>query len=132
MEEAILKDKRKTSRTGMDLWHILVLGVVRMRLELNYDRLCDTSNHHTLIRQIMGINPICEETKKFALSTISDNASLRDEYTIEKISEIVVKAGHQLVKKMTKKLSIKADSYVQETNVHFPTDISLFIGKAMS
>ena len=99
MEEAILKDKKKTGRTGMDLWHILVLGVVRMGLELNYDRLCDISNHHTLIRQIMGINPVCEESKEFALSTIRDNASLLDEYTIEQISEIVVKAGHQLVKK---------------------------------
>ena len=52
----------------MDLWQILVLGVVRMGLDLNYDRLCDTANHHTLIRQIMGIYPVCEETKKFAVA----------------------------------------------------------------
>jgi hypothetical protein len=125
MEEAILKGKKKTGRTGMDLWHILVLGVVRMGLELNYDRLCDISNHHTLIRKIMGINPVCEETKKFALSTIRDNASLLDESVIEQIDKVVVKAGHQLVKKKDEKLSIKADTYVLETNVHFPTDISL-------
>jgi len=125
MEEAILKDKKKTGRTGMDLWHVLVLGVVRMGLELNYDRLCDISNHHTLIRQIMGINPVCEETKKFALSTIRDNASLLDESTITKISEVVVKTGHLLVKKKEESLSIKVDTYVLETNVHFPTDISL-------
>ena len=28
MEESILKGKKKTGRTGMDLWHIFVLGVV--------------------------------------------------------------------------------------------------------
>jgi len=125
MEESILKGKKKTGRTGMDLWHIFVLGVVRMGLELNYDRLCDTANHHTLIRQIMGIHPVCEETKEFALTTIRENASLLDDATIEKINEVVVKAGHQLVKKKEEKLAIKADTYVLEANVHFPTDISL-------
>ena len=45
MEESILKGKKKTDRTGMDLWQILVLGVVRMGLDLNYDRLCDTANY---------------------------------------------------------------------------------------
>ena len=102
MEEAILSGKKKTGRTGMDLWHILVLGVVRMGLDLNYDRLCDIANHHTLIRQIMGINPICKDTKGFALSTIRDNAGLLDDSTIAQINEIVVKAGHQLVKKKKK------------------------------
>jgi len=58
-------------------------------------------------------------------NTIRENASLLDEATIDKISTLVVKAGHQLVKKKEEKLSIKADSYVEETNVHFPTDINL-------
>ncbi len=125
MEEAILKGKKNTGRRGLDLWHILVLGVIRLGLDLNYDRLCDISNHHTLLRQIMGIQPICEDGKEFAYTTIRENVSLLDDATIEKISEIVVKAGHQLVKKNEEKLAIKADTYVLESNVHFPSDISL-------
>lgn len=125
MDEAILKGKKKTGRSGMDLWHILVLGVVRMGLDLNYDRLLDISNHHTLIRQIMGVYPVCEDMKEFAMTTIRDNVSLPDESTIEQINEVVVKAGHCLVKKKEEKLLIKADTYVLETNVHFPSDISL-------
>jgi len=125
MEEAILKGKKKTGRKGLDLWQILVLGVVRMTLDLNYERLLDLSNNHMLIRQIMGIRPICEEGKEFAYTTIADNVKLLDEATIDKISAIVVKAGHQIVKKNEEKLSIKADTYVLETNVHFPSDISL-------
>ena len=125
MEESILKGKKKTGRKGLDLWHILVLGVVRMSLDINYDRLLDISNNHMLIRQIMGIRPICEDGKEFAYSTIHDNVNLLDEGTIEKINTIVVKAGHKLVKKNEERLAIKADTYVLETNVHFPSDISL-------
>jgi hypothetical protein len=36
----------------MELWHILVLSVVRLGLYANYDRLEDFANHHNLIRQI--------------------------------------------------------------------------------
>jgi len=125
MEESILKGKKKTGRTGMDLWHILVLGVVRMGLDLNYDRLHDLSNHHKLIRMIMGIEPEFGTGKVFPFSTIRDNISLLDEVTITQINDVVVKVGHQLVKKKEEKLTIKADTYVLETNVHFPTDISL-------
>ena len=39
----------------MELWHILVLSVVRMGLDADYDRLEDLANHHRLIRQIMGV-----------------------------------------------------------------------------
>jgi len=125
MEDAILKDKKKTGRTGMDLWHILVLGVVRMGLDINFDRLHDLSNHHKLIRKIMGVEPEFGTGKEFAFTTIRENVSLLDEPTIEKINEIVVKAGHLLLKKKDEKLSIKADTYVLEANVHFPSDISL-------
>mgnify|MGYP001571350893 CR=1 FL=1 len=48
-----------------------------------------------------------------------------DEETIRKINEVVVSAGHQLVKKKGEGLHIKADTYVLETNVHFPTDVNL-------
>jgi hypothetical protein len=102
MEDAILKGKKKTGRNGLDLWQILVLGVVRMTLDINYDRLLDIANNHMLIRQIMGIRPVCEDGKEFAYSTILDNVKLMDDETIEKISAIVVKAGHQIVKKTKK------------------------------
>lgn len=125
MDEAILKGKKKTGRTGMDLWHIIVLGVVRLGLDLNYDRLLDMANHHTLIRQIMGINPTCEESKKIALTTMRENVGLLSEAIIKQINDVVVKAGHCLVKKKDEKLNIKADTYVLESNVHFPSDIGL-------
>lgn len=127
LEETILSGKKKTGRTGMDLWHILVLGVVRMTLDTNYDRLWHIANYDKLVRQIMGIESTngFGDDKKIPYNTIRENVSLLESATIDKISALVVKAGHQLVKKKEEKLSIKADSYVEETNVHFPTDINL-------
>ena len=55
LEEKIMRGKKKTGRYGMELWHILVLSVVRMGLDADYDRLEDLANHHRLIRQIMGV-----------------------------------------------------------------------------
>ena len=39
LEQKICKDKKQTGRKGMDLWHILVLAVVRHTLSTNWERL---------------------------------------------------------------------------------------------
>ena len=101
LEKVILSGKQNTGRTGMDLWHILVLGVVRSTLDINYDRLLHVANYDKLVRQIMGIesnDSFCED-KIFAYNTVRENVSLLDEATIDQINTLVVKAGHQIVKK---------------------------------
>jgi len=42
----------------------------------------------------------------------------------------VVEAGHELIKKKDEKLNVKIDSYVLESNVHFPTDVNLLYDAA--
>lgn len=125
LEERVQKGKKKTGRYGMELWHILVLSVVRLGLDANYDRLEDFANHHKLIRQIMGVETGFGEGKVFSMQSIKDNISLLDEETIRRINEVVVSSGHQLVKKKEEGLRIKVDTYVLESNVHFPTDMNL-------
>jgi len=127
LEDAILKGKKKTGCKGMDLWQILVLGIVRMTLDIDYDRLWHVANYDKLVRQIMGVESTngFREEKLIPYNTIRENVSLLDDATIDKISTIVVKAGHQIVKKKEEKLRVKVDTYVMESNVHFPTDISL-------
>jgi IS5 family transposase len=44
LEEKICKGKKQTGRRGMDLWHILVLAVVRHTLSTNWDRLEHLAN----------------------------------------------------------------------------------------
>jgi len=125
LEAKVMKGKKKTGRYGMELWHILVLSVVRLGLDADYDRLDDFANHHKLIRQILGVETTCGEGKRFSRQSIKDNVSLLDEETINKINEVVVRAGHKLVKKKDGGLRIKADTYVLESDVHFPTDVNL-------
>jgi SepF-like predicted cell division protein (DUF552 family) len=71
---------------------------------------------------------LSEATNKvtFSLSRIKQNVALLSEEIINKINIIVVQAGHDMFSLgKTAKLSCKADSFVVETNVHYPTDISL-------
>jgi len=125
LETAICKGKKKTGRPGMDLWHILVLAVIRHSLDTNWDRLTHIANYDALVRNIMGVLPDLSEDE-FEYQNILDNVSMIDEDLLQKINAIVVEAGQQLIKKKAQEaLCLKTDSYALETNVHFPTDLNL-------
>ena len=115
-----------TGRRGMELWKILVLGTVRLNCNWNFDKLKEIADNHKTLRQMLG-HGFVDDDKKYALQTIKDNVSLFTPEVLDKINEVVVKAGHNLVKKKEEKLSGKCDSFVVETNVHFPTDIGLLL-----
>lgn len=59
LEKKICNGKKKTGRKGMDLWHILVLAVVRNACGTNWDTLETWSNHHELVRRVMGVHAEC-------------------------------------------------------------------------
>jgi len=129
LEKKIFKGKKKTGRKGMDLWHILVLAVVRNACGTNWDTLETWANHHELVRRVMGVHAtafIEDEKIEFNYQTILDNVSLIDEDLLQKVNLMVVDAGHKLLKKKEDEaLQLKTDSYAMETNVHFPTDLNL-------
>ena len=116
-------DKRN-GRPGMELWKILVCGVLRLDLNADYDRVCELANHHNTIREMLGHGPFNEETYHF--QTLKDNVSLFTPEVLDKINQLVVEAGHVLVKKEDgEALRGRCDSFVVETDVHYPTDINL-------
>jgi hypothetical protein len=127
----VLAGKHATGRTGMDLWQILVLGVVRLGLDANWDRLEDLANHHTLIRQMLGVpaTPWGEDAKVFARQTLRDNVALLDEELLQHINARVAAAGREVFAKKdgapVAALEVKVDTYVLEADVHFPTDLNL-------
>ena len=55
LEQKIVAGKKATGRPGMVLWQILVLGVVRLGLDANWDRLEHMANFDTLLRQMLGV-----------------------------------------------------------------------------
>lgn len=129
LEKKICSGKKKTGRKGMDLWHILVLAVVRHVCGTNWDTLETWANHHELVRKVMGVHAtafIEDEKIEFAYQNILDNVCLVDQALLYEINQVVVDAGHQLVKKKEDEpFKLKTDSYAVETNVHFPTDLNL-------
>ena len=132
LEQTVLANKQPTGRPGMDLWQILVLGVVRLGLDANYDRLEDMANHHTLLRQMLGLpqNSWGNPAKVFHHQTLRDNVCLVDAPLLKQINGLVAAAGREVFHSGSgplAPLAIKVDTYVLETDVHFPTDLNLLL-----
>ena len=126
LEENLLKKvNKKNGRPGMELWKILVLGVLRLNLNIDYDRLHDLANAHSVIRQMLGHADIFDKYY-YNLQTLKDNIQLLTPELLDKINQVVVKSGYALLKKKEDDpLHSRVDSFVFETNVHYPTDINL-------
>ena len=103
LEKKVVSNKKKTGRKGMDLWHILVLAVIRHTLDTNWDRLEHIANYDTLLRKMLGVHVekfgIAEV--EFAYQTIVDNVSMIDDELLGQINQLVVAHGHNLLKKKT-------------------------------
>jgi transposase, IS5 family len=119
------KASSATGRPGMEQWKILVLGVLRLGLDADYDRIQELANQHKTIRQMLGHSDWLDE-QEYELQTIRDNVSLFTPEILDRINQEVVQAGHQALKKNAEEsLKARADSFVVKTHVHFPTDSNL-------
>ena len=88
---------RTTGRPGMALWRILVLGVVRLNLNWDYDRLQEMANQHRTLRQMLGHG--VEDATPYQVQTLKDNVSLLTPEMLDRLNQVVVNAGHQVAKK---------------------------------
>jgi len=128
MEKYLPKVDNQNGRPGMNLWTIFVLGQVRMSLGLSYDMLHHLSNNDILLRELLGITEVFGKSSfEFEYQNIYDNVSKLNESMLMKINDVIVEFGHREVfkKKGTTALRLKTDSFVVESNVHFPTDYNL-------
>ena len=100
LEKKVVGGKKATGRPGLDLWHILVLGVVRLALDCDYDRLEYLANYDGLLRQILGLDPLLSDPEKpFHYKTLSENVCHVDEELLGQINALVVQAGRAAFKK---------------------------------
>jgi IS5 family transposase len=127
LEEKLVKGKKRTGRPGMDLWQIFVLAQFRLCLNISYDHLHELANEHKTLRQILGIEKgFGHEPVEISYQNIIDNVSLLDDETVKELNNIIVAFGHDVFKKKeAAALRLKTDSFVVESNVHFPTDYNL-------
>ena len=85
-----------TGRPGMDLWRILVLGTLRLNCNWDYDKLQEMANNHLTLRQMLG-HGVVDKDYKYPLQTVKDNIRLFTVEILDRINQIVVEAGHNLV-----------------------------------
>ena len=101
-----------------------MLAAVRLGCNLDYDKLQDLAEQHRAMRQIMGIGD-WQACVDFSWRRIRDNITLLKPQTIEAISHKIVEQAYELEPEAAKKQ--RADSFVVETDIHYPTESSLIV-----
>lgn len=128
------RGKKKTGRTGMSLWEIFVLSHVRLCMNISYDELHFMANDSEMLRGILGVLPTdYSKGKQYEYQNIYDNIKLLDDQLLDQVNDIIVQVGHEVFNKKEKTaLRTKIDSFVVETDTHFPTDYNLLWDSARS
>ena len=128
IEKHLSSIDRNNGRPGMNLWTVFVLAQVRLCLGTSYDMLHHLASNDILLRKLSGIHEVFgEESFSFEYQNIYDNISKLSDAMLIEVSDLIVESGHREVfkKKETEPLRLKTDSFVVESNVHFPTDYNL-------
>ena len=114
-------------REGMSLWRIFVLGCLRLTCNWDYDKLQEIANNHITLRQMLG-HGMLDIDQRYGRQTLCDNIRWFTPEVLEKINRVVVIAGHSLMGMQSDSAIFgRCDSFVVETDVHFPTDINLLL-----
>lgn len=113
----------RRGREGMGIWQILVLGVVRQGCNYDYAALSHAANHDDLVRGFLQIGPLSSE--RFAEKTVHENVAKLRPGTLEQIAYVIAEAGHELAPQASQ--AVRGDSFVVQTNIHYPTDSSLLL-----
>lgn len=117
------KDSRRdVGRPALDDWQVVVLAAVRLGCNLDYDKLHDQAENHRALRALLCIGDWDDATSLTA-RRIRDTLCLLTPVTIAAINQAIVLEGQQLDENASK--SVRADSFVVETNIHFPTESGL-------
>ncbi len=126
LEKRLLPDTDlQRGRPGMSLWRILVLGVLKMAIDCDFDRLGNLVARHSDVRMMLGHSEFGDDTT-YHVQTLVDNVSLLTEEVLEEISEAVVACGHrELGVSPGDPLRCRVDSSVAKAHVDCPTDVGL-------
>ena len=116
---------RTVGRPGMDLWRILVLGVLKQGPGCDFDRLHDLANNHRTVRAMLAHGDFADDSR-YELQTLIDNVSLMTPELLSAVGRLVVAGGHAVAgKKPGAPLRGRCGSFAVETDVHYPTDVGL-------
>lgn len=111
-----------TGREGFDYWQILVMAVVRLGCNLNYDKLQDLCENHRALRCLLRVGD-WDESTSFGSRRIRDTLAMLHPETIASINQLIVEHAQDVHGDARR--AVRADSFVVETNIHHPTESSL-------
>ena len=87
LDEFILPGiNKKVGRPGMDMWSILVMGVVKQGLGCDFDRLHDLVNEHKTLRKFLGHPAISDKLYHYQLDFVQKNVRVQ----VQKIPFVVI------------------------------------------
>ena len=119
---------RNVGRPGMELWRILVMGASTGSW-CDFDRLHELVNQHRTVREFLGHGAFSQDDT-YELQTIIDNVYLLTSELLSEIGQLVVESGHAVArKKPGEPWRGRCDSFVVETDVHYPTDVNPAVGR---
>ena len=117
----------ESGRDGIDCWSVFVFAVLRLSSNWSYDVLENMVNNHRDIRGMVGLNSWLDQDKRFSRQTLHENLSRLTPEGLDKISDIIVEVAYEELSLSKEFLLGRCDSFVMETNVHFPTDLNLLL-----
>ncbi len=126
-EDVNQDSRRDVGRPGLDDWQIVVLAAVRLGCNYDYDKLQDQSENHRALRTLLGVGE-WDDATCFSARRIHDTLCQLKPSTLAAINQAIVGYGHQLHGEAAQ--SVRADSFVVETDIHYPTESTL-IGDGM-
>ena len=99
------------------------MGVVKQGLGCDFDWLHELVNEHKTLRNFLGYTDC--DNQLYHYQTLVDNVSLLNPKLLGKVNQLIVESGHAVAgKKPGEPLRERCDSFVAETNVHYPTDVN--------
>lgn len=117
------ESQRDLGREGFSYWQIIVLAAVRLGCNLDYDKLQDLCENHRSLRCLLQVGEW--DDTNFGWRRIRDTLCQLTVETVTRISQAVVSVGQEL--HGDAQSEVRADSFVVETNIHYPTDSSLIL-----
>ncbi len=85
----------KVDRPDVEMWRILVMGIIKQGLNCRFTYLHDMVNNHNAIRQFLGHTKAWDDGGyQYDYQTIVDNVSLLRPELFVAVNDLIVESGH--------------------------------------
>ena len=84
---------RTVGRPGMEMWRILVMGVIKQGLGCDFDRLHELVNEHKTLRRFLGHADVWDD-HRYSYQRLVDNVGLLRPELLVEVNHLIVESGH--------------------------------------